>query len=71
MSHFSPGAVRGKTAELAIVAEREADYPGNKAKFTLTELNDVTDLAADPTLPEVGISIPGRCNHGQVSRTCF
>ena len=43
-------AVQGKTAELAIVAEREADFPGNKAKFTLTELNDATERLADPNI---------------------
>ena len=49
-------AVQGKTAELAIVAEREVDFPGNKAKFTLTELNDATERLADPNIPLVSIS---------------
>lgn len=45
-------SVQGKTAELAIVAEREVNYPGNKAKFTLTELNDDVEVAAQG-LPKV------------------
>ena len=32
------------------MAEREADFPGNKAKFTLTELNDATERLADPNI---------------------
>lgn len=52
MRIFLPIPVQGKSAELAIVAEREVNYPGNKAKFTLTELNDDVEVLAQG-LPKV------------------